>query len=247
MSQIDKWLGWFSPLLGGRFDFFVAADGPRFDAWSSGLCLTRGRFWVRVRGGHDLRRAVGRPPARTDPIVGRADGGVATLSTFAWVAHPAGSQWWYALHVVGAGGVADEADAPRVRVLFDDDGGLIGLAPHAPTLLCVEPLAGGRFRLSWRYDETHQEVAPAEFRLYNDAASPGAVNYSSPVASVPYRFRAGDFAYVSEPFAHGTRVTWAVRARSAAGVEERNTATATGAADVEGPPQAPTLSAGAAT
>lgn len=244
MTQIDKWIGRFSPLLGGRFDFFRAGDGPRFDAWHNALCLTRGRFWVRIRGGHDLRRAAGRPPALTDPMVGRADGRGATLSTFPWVGHPPGSQWWYALHVVGAGGVADDRDAPRVRAAFDGSGALAGPSSNAPTMLCVRPLPGGRFRVTWRYDETGQEAAPADFRLYNDAASPGAVDYDQPVATVAYRFRAGVFEYVSGPFVHGTRVTWAARAYSAAGAEERNTATAAGTADAQGPEQAPTLVCG---
>ncbi len=223
MAQLEKWLSWYAPLFGGRFDFDVAGTEPRFDALNRGLVMTRGRFWVRVFGGHDLRRASGAAPTTGDAIVGRADGKSGSITTFPWIAHAADADYVYAVHPVGAGGVTDADAAVRVRAVFDSAGDLLGPMPNAPQGLHVEPLAGGAFRLSWSYDETGEEAAPSEFLVFNDSGSPGAVNYAVIVAQPAYRTRGGFFEYVSDPFSHDLRVTWGVRARSAGGVTEPNT------------------------
>ena len=125
MSQLAKWLNWYSPLFAGRFDFFTSATAPQFNALSRGLILTRGRFWVRVHGGHDLRRALERLPALSDPIVGRADGKATTVVTSPWVGQAPSTAYWYALHVVGAGGVGEAEKAPHVKASFDAAGALL--------------------------------------------------------------------------------------------------------------------------
>jgi hypothetical protein len=218
-TQLAKWLAFYSPLLRGRFDFFLSASGPRREAWHQGLGLTGGRFWVRVVGGHDLRRVAGPAPAwslsPSDVLVGRSDGASASVTTFPWVGHAAGAEYVYGLPVVGAGGVADTIGAPLVRAVFDQGGALVGPAPNAIRDLAVDPLSGGRFTLRWTYDETDEETAPAEFQVYNDVGSFGSVNFDAVVATVTYQLRRGYFGWTSAAFADGSRVTWAVRAASA--------------------------------
>ncbi len=222
-TQLDKWLAYYSPLLGGRFDFHTSAEGPRHEAWHQGLALARGRFWVRVAGGHDLRRVAGagrgRVPSVADALVGRSDGRGATVTTFPWVGHAADTEYQYGLTVVGAGGVADATDAPQARAVFDESGALIGPAPNVVGDLAVEPLSGGRFALRWTYDETDEECAPSAFRIYNDAGSFGSINYGVVVGTASYRFRLGYFNWTSGAYVDGSRVTWAVRAASEAGAE----------------------------
>ncbi len=255
LTQLQKWLAFYSPLLRGRFDFTSALAGrarllpsrgtdangsrllPSREAWHQGLALTGGRFWVRLRGGHDLRRIVG-PAAdwtasrsdamvgcsgalakRAGVLVGRADGPAETVTTFPWVCHAADTEYRYALSVVGAGGVMDFADAPQARAAFDADGALVAPAPNRVGDLVVRPLSGGRFELRWTYDETDEETPPAQFRIYSDAGSPGTIDYDIPVGTVPYRFRRGFFAWTSPPFADGTRLTWSLRAASSTGPE----------------------------
>lgn len=242
-TQLKKWLTYYGPLLGGRFDFFLSAQGPRRESWHQGLALTGGRFWVRVEGGHDLRRAVGPvsggSPSSSDVLVGRSDGPSAAVTTFPWVGHVAGTEYQYGLSVVGAGGVADTAGASVVRAAFDENGALIGPAPNAVGALAVEPLSGGRFVLRWTYDETDQEAAPTAFHVYNDVGSFGAINYEVVVATVAYHLRRGYFDWTSEAFADGSRVTWAVRAVSTAGTQGPASPTALGVAvaALPGPPQ----------
>jgi len=223
IPQLTKWLRYFSPLFRGRFDFHIASTTPRREAWNQGLGLTGGRFWVRLAGGHDLRRTIspvsGWTPSLSDALVGRSDGPGASVTTFPWIKHAAGANYGYGLTVVGAGGVQDVADAPVVRASFDDEGALVGPAPNAACDLAVEPVAGGRFLLRWTYDERDEEAAPATFRLFNDAGSPGEVDYDTVVATASYRIRRGYFNWTSDAFTDGSRVRWAVRAVSAEGVE----------------------------
>jgi hypothetical protein len=237
-TQLQKWLSWYSPLFLGRFDLpsVVVGAASAFQALADGLALTRGRFWVRVAGGHDLRRSTTGHPTRADPIVGRADGRATGIDTFPWVGHGAGGRYRYAVTVAGAGGVRDDADAPGTDVDFDAEGEWIGLAPNRVTHPHVEPLSGGRFRVSWAYDERGQAAPPAEFAVYNDAASPGTVDYTAVVATVAYRRYGGFFEFVSGAFEHESRMRWGVRARSAAGVEERNVRIAEGIASSDVPP-----------
>ena len=242
ISQLTKWLRYFSPMFRGRFDFHIASTTPRREVWNQGLGLTGGRFWVRLAGGHDLRRTIspvsGWKPSLSDALVGRSDGPSVTVTTFPWVDHAPGANYGYGLTVVGAGGVQDVAAAPVVRAIFDDEGALVGPAPNPARDLAVEPVAGGRFLLRWTYDERDEEVAPAAFRLFNDAGSPGAVNYDTVVATAPYRTRRGFFSWTSDAFADGTRMRWAVRAVSAEGAEglESNVAFSVAAAAMPGAP-----------
>lgn len=242
-AQLKKWLAFYAPLLRGRFDFFISAGAPRRDAWHQALALTGGRFWVRVRGGHNLRRraGTGSPPGAGDPIVGRADGRTASAATFPWVGHPADSSFTYALSVVGAGGVEDLVGAPISVARFDAAGALVAPAPNAVQELSVAAESGGRFRLSWMYDETNQERPPTEFRVYNDAASPRTVDYAAPIAAAAYRFRRGHFSWTSAAFAHGARIRWAVRAAAADGMLSPIGAEIIAVAVSNGPPVPPAL------
>lgn len=222
-TQLQKWLGYYSPLFQGRFDVFLSAGGPRREAWHQGLGLSNGRFWMRIAGGHDLRRTTGPAPTwaptSSDLLVGRSDGRGTSLTTFPWVGHAAGTEYVHGLTAVGAGGVSDVSEAPRARAAFDPAGALVAPAPNLVGDLAVEPVSGGRFALCWTYDETDQETAPSQFRVYNDVGSFGIVDYGVVIAVVPYRFRRGYFSWTSAPFAHGSRVTWAVRAAGSAGAE----------------------------
>ena len=232
-SAVAKWLRYYDPLFRGRFDFSQSAAGPAREAWHQGFGLTGGRFWVRLRGGHDLRRRDARPvgssacdsePAFSEDLasagvlVGRADGKTAAVTTFPWAGHPPGANHIYALTVMGAGGVPDALGAPEARAEFDAAGALLDPAPNAVSEPSVEALSAGRFRLRWTYDETDEEAPPSEFRVFNDAGSPGVVDFGVVVGTSPYQLRQGFFEWTSAPFAHDVRVLWSVTAATAAGV-----------------------------
>lgn len=235
MPALTKWLRYFSPLFAGRFDFHRGAAEPTIDAWARGLALSRGRFWIRVRGGHDIRRASGRRPTAADTLVARTDGPALQSATFPWIRHAPATEYWYAAFAVGFGGVTADESSPLLRASFDAAGNLRSPLPNAPTHLSVTPTAGGRFGLRWRYVEAGQEAAPQQFDIFNDAATPGTIDYSVAVATIGYRPRAAGFEYLSDAFAHGTPVRWAVRARSAAGDADGNIVVVDAVADAAPP------------
>jgi len=252
MNALTRWLGYYSPLFRGRFDFVFAAATPTREVWHQGLGMTGGRFWVRLRGGHDLRRRdasaeleCGQNQGMISPttqlpqpgiLVGRADGRATGVTTFPWVSHPPGRSYLYSLSVVGAGGVMDHRDAPTLRLSFDDSGALVEPAPNPVCDVVVESLSGGRFLLRWSYDETDEEAPPVTFEVFNDIAAPGSINQSIVVATVPYRFRQGFFRWTSAGFSHDARLGWAVRAVSAAGAAGAMSTTAMGTAKAAPPP-----------
>jgi hypothetical protein len=250
MTAIDKWLRYYHPLLRGRFGFFLSADQPKREAWHQGLGVTGGRFWVRIHGGHDLRRRAIDPVTGDDAagasagavsddpsdvssfgaLVGRSDGPNAAVTTFPWVGHAAGAAYRYALTVMGAGGVSDGADAPTAIAAFDATGAWTGPTPNPVGGLAVAPEAGGTFSLTWTYDEAGQAAPPELFEIYNDTGSPGSVDFDSVVATVPYSWRQGSFQWTSGPFTHDARVYWAVRAASSSGAAGLSSAVAFGVA-----------------
>lgn len=240
MTALDKWLAYYRPLFRGRFDFILAADKPIREGWHQALGLTGGRFWVRVRGGHDLRRrdydATTTALALSGVLVGRADGRAAVVTTFPWVNHQAGRGYDYELIAVGAGGAVETRDAPGQRLSFDNDGALVGPEPNPVCDLAVDALPGGQFRLRWAYDETNEEAPPATFDIFNDAGTPGTINDAIVVATVPYQFRQGFFSWLSAGFAHDTHLYWSVRAVSADGVAGEMSAAAGGSARAALPP-----------
>jgi len=216
MRPLEKWMAWFAPLGHGRFGLTRRMRGA-FSAWHQGLGMTGGRFWIRIRGGHNLyRRSAGDPNAPWQ-FAGRADGPVATVGTFPWVGHAADTAYLYMITVVGAGGVEDDREAPRTIVSVDSSGEWAATAPNGVTDLTATPRPGGTFELNWRYDETGQSARPDQFAIFSGTGSPAAVNLAAPVATVSYRFRRGRFRWVSNGFSHATIVHWQVRAVSVAG------------------------------
>jgi len=240
-DALADWRSWASPLLGGRFDFSRGASEPSFNALGRALVLTRGRFWARIRGGHDLRRMIGRMPNTADLLAGRADGRAEQITTFPWVRHEASTRYQYAAFAVGAGGVVEPLDAPALAAEFDAAGALRPPLPNVPRGLRAVAAVGGRFLLEWFHDERGQEAAPGEFRIFNDANAPGSMNYGAVVATIRYRPRAAGFSWLSDPFEHGVRVQWAVRAATEEGEEESGAIVVSAVADAAPPSAEPDL------
>ncbi len=222
----DKWFAVWHPLHLG-----FTADGH-----ANAIGLSLGVFWVRHRGGHNLYRWSGNAePVQTDRIVGTAAARATTVKTFPWITHEADTTYWYLLRTVGPGGVEETTTHQLRRVSFDASGAYLGQRPNPPERLRINCLFDGRFGLSWSYDPAGQEAPPSVFEVYNDAASPGTVDYATSVDSVPFEPGGVLYSWTSEPFADGTRVAWAVRARSAGGVLEENVVRLAAEADATGP------------
>lgn len=235
VSLLTRWLEHYDPIHRGWTVAGIA----------NGVCATCGYFFPRIRGGYNLRRAVGRVPDCVAPIVGAAgaehEGGTeqATVRTFPWVRHQASTEYLYRLTAISGGGVEDLDDQALAVVAFDAAGNWVGARPNAPGDLQMAPLSRGRFRLRWTYSEDGEQAAPARFNIYHDGGT-GTVDYQNVVARVDYRPGRFHYEYLSMAFAHGTRVRWGVRAESSAGAEEMNEQVVWGWAEALGPAVNPT-------
>ncbi len=106
---------------------------------------------------------------------------------------------------------------PSVRTIRStSECGNCSRRPNPPTDLRITPVKGGRFLVQWVYSEGGQQVGPSEFRLYRGTGWSG-VSFAGLGAVVAYRAGQTHFSFTSGAFAHGTRVSWAVRAVSPAG------------------------------
>lgn len=219
-----KWLVYFRPMLRGRFS--VNATGTQFDApdFNRGTTLFGGRFWQRIKGGYFLYQRD--PVARTAwQMVGRADGGATTITAMPGFRPRPDLATQYCITVVGAGGVESVEGAARWLVTLDSDGQLVVYAPNPPLDLTVEIAGVDSFQLSWFYDEDGQRGKPIAFDVFNDIGTPGDIDLTKVIATVPYRLRRGHFSTTLSGFATNVRVGWQLRARNADGAHSGPSAT----------------------
>jgi hypothetical protein len=223
-TLLDRWASHFDPVHFGW--------SPRGIATAT--CATNGWFFPRVRGGVHLRRAVGRTPTLDDPIVGAGAAGATVVREFPWIVHAVDTTYTYRLTAIGGGGVEEDGTESVADVSFGPEGAWVGARPNPVRNLRVRPRAGGRMELRWAYAEAGQDAPPAWFAVFTDDGS-GVIDYGAPVATVPYQFGAREYRFVTDGYAHGTRLEWAVRAVTAEGVDDGGTETVTGWADSGGP------------
>jgi hypothetical protein len=222
-SLLQSWLEHYDPIHRGWTPAGIA----------NGVCTMNGFAFPRIRGGYNLRRIPGGQSMAE--VVGAAGASASTVRTFPWVAHSPGADYEYVLTAISGGGCENITAASSVMIAIDPLGNWAGPRPNAPTDLRVVPAKGGRFLIQWVYDEDGQQIDPSGFRLYRGTGWSG-VSYAGPVAVVAHQAGQVHFSYISEECIHGTRVTWAVRAVSAAGVEEDNGRTVTAWAVALSPP-----------
>ncbi len=223
---LQRWLAHYDPIHRGWTPEGIA----------NGVCAMNGFGFPRVRGGYNLRRI--RDGQSVTELVGAAGATASTVRTFPWVTHSAGATYTYVLTAAGGGGVENHAGSLFAQIAIDSLGSWAGPRPNPPTDLRITPVKGGRFLVQWVYSEGGQQVGPSEFRLYRGTGWSG-VSFAGLGAVVAYRAGQTHFSFTSGAFAHGTRVSWAVRAVSPAGVEEDNQRTAIGWADAMPPPVNP--------
>jgi len=205
-------------------------------ALANALHVTLGQSFPRPGGGYNLYRGSGSAQQIDwDHPVGVAGKDAAAVSNFADCPHDINLVYYYALRAVSPGGVEQDSREEITRLAFDVEGQAILPPVEPPSDLQVEPLAGGRFRLSWYYRASKPVQSPGEFRVYTNNGS-GVVDYDSLVAAVSFRFWRWHYEYVSEFFDSGTATLWSVRTVNRAEQEERNTNTVSAAADAAGPP-----------
>lgn len=226
---LTKWLNYYSPLFGGQFDFFTEESAPRMDSWANALVLLGGWHWVRIKGGHNLRRSSDSSiPTLDDPIIGVADGAAATIKTNWLVGHAASSRYIYRLTAVGGGGVEDDGRTAIVEVTTDGAGALANPIPNRVADLQATPQTAGTFAMRWTYLAVGQAAAPKYFRVYSDSGT-GTIDYVTPIGTVSYTAGSPTYSFTTGVLTGvgDTVVQFVVRSESTAGAQEKNEMVAT--------------------
>jgi hypothetical protein len=217
-------MNYCSPLFRGRFDFVAGETEPRMDAWANALVLLGGWHWVRIEGGHNLRRSTtSRIPQMSDPIIGTADGPATTIKTNWLVGHVAASRYLFRVTSIGGGGVEDDGREGVREVATEADGTLTGSLPNRVADISIAPQTNGSFVLRWNYIATGQAAAPSVFRVYSDSGT-GTMDWVAPLGSVNYSTGVTAYLYTTAVLAGAgaTEVLFAIRAETATGARERN-------------------------
>ncbi|HUU82312.1 MAG TPA: hypothetical protein VM243_02305 [Phycisphaerae bacterium] len=99
-----------------------------------------------------------------------------------WIEHGDGAAdtfYYYATAVLSGGGLVSVLSKP-VRVEFDAAHAIRGPLPNAVRFLDAEAIAGGKFRLRWRYPSVGGGAWPADFQVFDDAGT-GTIDYETPL------------------------------------------------------------------
>lgn len=119
------------------------------------------------------------------------------------------------------------------------------LRPNRPVDLAARPTSGGCVEVSFGYDGTDEPAACTHFHVYADDGS-GAINYASPLGAVA-RDDAGPLSrgvFLTGPLDGGVPRHFAVRAATAADVEDDGTEWVPATPDAIAPAQPASLTAG---
>ena len=196
-----------------------------------GLPASDGFCFPYIAGGVILRRRRIYPSIGEWTYCGFARPSESTITSMLGFGHEANMAYEYAAAQVLGNGYAGEFSEPT-RVDFDGSGNLItGRLPNAPLRVVAAPIAAGKFALTWEYDPYGQGTVPVDFQVF-EGADAGSVNYAAPLtdsvtglSTVPVVGSRRRYAFTTGAFSDGSSHVFAVRARNATPVAEKNTFT----------------------
>jgi hypothetical protein len=196
-----------------------------------GYALTNGMCFPYIAGGVILRRRRLYPTVGPWSFCGFARPNETTITSSLGFGHETNMAYEYAAAQVLGNGYAGEFSEPA-RLDFDGSGNLItGRLPNAPLHVVAEPIAAGKYALSWEYDAYGQGTVPVDFQVF-EGADAGSVNYAAPLTDsvtglntvlvIGSRRR---YEFTTGAFSDGSSHVFAVRARNATPTAEKNTFT----------------------
>jgi len=203
----------------------------RVEMLGLGLHASDGLEFPYVAGGVILRRRRLYPTVGEWTFCGFARPNESTITSMLGYGHDANMGYEYAAAQVLGNGYAGEFSEPA-RLDFDGSGNLItARLPNAPLRVVAEPIAAGKYALSWEYDSFGQGTVPVDFQVF-EGADAGSVNYAAPLTDsvtglstvlvIGSRRR---YEFTTGAFSDGSSHVFAVRARNATPTAEKNTFT----------------------
>lgn len=157
--------------------------------------------------------------ARPAEIIGIAEGDATQIDVFGDVTHtPNGVEHFAVVPVSEWGAVAPLDVTQRVTRVFDGAGAPLGLMPNAPSYVTARRMPGNKPLVRWKYSAWRQQIKPVTFRVYAGVGAAGAVNLSTPAATVSWIPGRTDYEWLGDALSVGDVRHYTVRAVSAAGV-----------------------------
>ncbi len=191
--------------------------------------MTRGQAFPWTAGGVALLRRQLYPTTGEWMYCGLALSTDSQISNFPGLTHTAEQAYQYAaVRILGNGFISRGCEP--VRVDFDAAGDLITpRLPMFPLDIIAEPIAGGKFRVSWDYDRYGEGAPPTDFQVF-EGTTPATVDYDTPltdsVTSLAFTLYIAEqraFSFTTTAYSHGTPHAFGVRGRNSGGVAELNT------------------------
>ena len=192
-----------------------------------GSWLTHGMRFALPLGGVILWRRRLYPDVGRWVPCGMARPDAAMISNWPGFLHEADMAFQYTVSRVLGNGFISGLREP-VRVDFDSEGALIDPPlPMFPLGVVATPIAGGKFRVTWTYDDFGEGAPPTDFQVFS-GATPETVDYDTALTDsitsldyVPFLGEMKRHVFTSATYL-GTSVVYGVRARNSEGVAEQN-------------------------
>ncbi len=206
-------------------------------AWLTRCVQPGGRLhWRRPRGGYALYRGLAAESIDLANPVGMAGPGgrigevLAARPITDGVIH-------YAVRAINGHGREDTADPPTQVALTLVAGVVQPPAPLPIEVWQVEPLAGGRYRVTAQVNNIGAAIPARTLRIYSDGGTGGGVDWETPVGDpVALGSAYGSYKADRDPgLPHGTVVEVGIRVASSWGVEELNVHPLTVTLDAQAP------------
>lgn len=190
---------------------------------------TRGQTFPWRDGGVVLLRRELYPDMHEWQPCGIAVDGETEITNYPGMTHLADQGYQYAIAQFGGNGMISAIRDP-IRLDFDGAGDLIQPPlPMFPVHATAEAIAGGKFKVRWEYEPRGQGGYPTDFQVF-EGADAASVDYNTPLtdsvtglSTVGYVGERRIYAFTTGAYTDRTEHVFAVRARNAGGVAEKNT------------------------
>jgi hypothetical protein len=195
--------------------------------------LAEGEFWTLPNGCVAVYRgedSVAKIDYERIAAVGFSQGLLQMAASFQ---HAPNSETFYAARRISGTGKQEFNSGVLVRVALDAEGKLRPAKPNRVQRMWARQIEGGRIRISWWFWPMGQEAAPVWFYIYHNNGN-GQVDYENSVGKVKYNGKYFHF-YETETLEEGKTYQFGVRAVTAAGVDDGNTAVVEATVDMTGP------------
>ncbi len=193
--------------------------GMTCNGFKLGTVLNMGWFWSRVSGCSVLYRGCSMEAIDFARILSVAKPDAEESSPPSYIQHEEAAVYFYAVRRTNNCGDQEYGLNASVKVLIDSDGNLAPRQSNNIFRAGAKQVAGSKVQLVWHYCSLEQESEPASFKVYYDGGT-GQVDYENPLAVISCAGRRF-YSYTTNTLS-ADRYLFCIRAKDAAGTENKS-------------------------